>query len=141
MLASFAEHGLEASVVRASTATAEAAAAATERIVARPRTADAIVAFNDLCAIGVLSACRRAGVDVPGDVRVVGIDGLALGRLLAPTLDPRGRPRRARRARARAGDRDDRGRAAADGPGGRAHGAAPADRPRVGLRPAIPRPL
>ncbi|QHC66802.1 substrate-binding domain-containing protein [Rathayibacter sp. VKM Ac-2759] len=86
LLASFAEHGLEASVVRASTATAEAAAAATERIVARPRTADAIVAFNDLCAIGVLSACRRAGVDVPGDVRVVGIDGLALGRLLAPTL-------------------------------------------------------
>lgn len=86
LLQSFAEHGLDAAVVRAPTATAEAAAEATERIVARPRSADAIVAFNDLCAIGVLSACRRARVEVPSEIRVVGIDGLALGRLLAPAL-------------------------------------------------------
>ncbi|MFT2691065.1 substrate-binding domain-containing protein [Clavibacter zhangzhiyongii] len=77
---------MAATVVRAAAPTAEAAAAATERIVARPRTTDAIVAFNDVCALGVLSACRRAGVDVPGDVRVAGIDGLSIGRLLAPTL-------------------------------------------------------
>jgi DNA-binding LacI/PurR family transcriptional regulator len=82
----FAARSMEPTVVRASAPTAEAAAAATERIVARPRAADAIVAFNDVCALGVLSACRRAGVDVPGDVRVVGIDGLSIGRLLAPTL-------------------------------------------------------
>ncbi|WP_080754917.1 LacI family DNA-binding transcriptional regulator [Clavibacter michiganensis] len=82
----FAARGMAASVVRASAPTAEAAAEATERIVARPRSVDAIVAFNDVCALGVLSACRRAGVDVPGDVRVVGIDGLSIGRLLAPTL-------------------------------------------------------
>ncbi|QHC59052.1 LacI family DNA-binding transcriptional regulator [Rathayibacter sp. VKM Ac-2760] len=86
LLAAFAAHGLDASVVRAEEPTAQSAAEAAERILARPRLADAIVAFNDLCAIGVLSACRRAGVDVPGDVRVVGIDGLPLGRLLAPTL-------------------------------------------------------
>ncbi|QIS42700.1 LacI family transcriptional regulator [Clavibacter capsici] len=82
----FEARGMAASVVRASAPTAEAAAEATERIVARPRTVDAIVAFNDVCALGVLSACRRAGVDVPGDVRVAGIDGLSIGRLLAPTL-------------------------------------------------------
>ncbi|ROQ64208.1 LacI family transcriptional regulator [Rathayibacter sp. PhB152] len=86
LLRAFTAHGLEPSVVRADGPTAQAAAEATERIVARPRVADAIVAFNDLCALGVLSACRRAGVDVPGDVRVVGIDGLSIGRLLAPTL-------------------------------------------------------
>ncbi|PPF56567.1 LacI family transcriptional regulator [Rathayibacter sp. AY1C2] len=86
LIRAFAARGLEASVVRAEGPTAQAAADATERIIARPRVADAIVAFNDLCALGVLSACRRAGVDVPGDVRVVGIDGLSIGRLLAPTL-------------------------------------------------------
>ncbi|MFD2341272.1 LacI family transcriptional regulator [Clavibacter tessellarius] len=86
LVRAFEARGMDVSVVRASAPTAEAAAEATERIVARPRTADAIVAFNDVCALGVLSACRRAGVDVPGDVRVVGIDGLSLGRLLAPTL-------------------------------------------------------
>ncbi|MFS4507017.1 LacI family DNA-binding transcriptional regulator [Clavibacter sp. Sh2141] len=86
LLRAFQARSMEATVVRAPAPTAEAAAAATERIVARPRTADAIVAFNDVCALGVLSACRRAGVDVPGEVRVVGIDGLSLGRLLAPTL-------------------------------------------------------
>ena len=47
---------------------------------------DAVLAFNDLMALGVLSACRRAGVDVPGEVRVVGVDGLALGALVTPTL-------------------------------------------------------
>ncbi|RII90802.1 LacI family transcriptional regulator, partial [Clavibacter californiensis] len=86
LVRAFEARSMEVSVVRASAPTAEAAAVATERVVARPRTADAIVAFNDVCALGVLSACRRAGVDVPGDVRVVGIDGLSLGRLLAPTL-------------------------------------------------------
>ncbi|WP_445444336.1 LacI family DNA-binding transcriptional regulator [Clavibacter sp. km3a] len=86
LLEAFAARGMAVTVVRAAAPTAEAAAAATERIVARPRTADAIVAFNDVCALGVLSACRRAGVDVPGDVRVAGIDGLSIGRLLAPTL-------------------------------------------------------
>jgi DNA-binding LacI/PurR family transcriptional regulator len=86
LVRALAARSLEAVIVRADAATADAAAAATERIVARPRSADAIIAFNDVCALGVLSACRRAGLDVPGDVRVVGIDGLALGRLLAPTL-------------------------------------------------------
>ena len=47
---------------------------------------DAILAFNDGMALGVLSACRRAGVDVPGEVRVVGVDGLPLGALVTPTL-------------------------------------------------------
>ncbi|MFE8017874.1 LacI family DNA-binding transcriptional regulator [Streptomyces antibioticus] len=41
----------------------------------------AVVAFNDQCAIGVLTALTRAGVTVPGDVSVAGYDDDALSRL------------------------------------------------------------
>jgi DNA-binding LacI/PurR family transcriptional regulator len=41
----------------------------------------AVVAFNDQCAIGVLTALRRAGVAVPGEVSVVGYDDDTLSRL------------------------------------------------------------
>ncbi|WP_369244128.1 LacI family DNA-binding transcriptional regulator [Streptomyces sp. R41] len=41
----------------------------------------AVVASNDRCAIGLLSALGRAGVDVPGTVSVVGYDDDALSRL------------------------------------------------------------
>ena len=37
-------------------------------------------------AFGVLSACRHAGLDVPRDIRVAGVDGLSIGTLVAPTL-------------------------------------------------------
>jgi DNA-binding LacI/PurR family transcriptional regulator len=61
-------------------------AADSAALLASPDRPDAIVAFNDLMALGVLSTCRRAGVDVPGEVRVAGIDGLPVGALVAPTL-------------------------------------------------------
>ncbi|TPQ23655.1 LacI family DNA-binding transcriptional regulator [Streptomyces sporangiiformans] len=41
----------------------------------------AVVAFNDQCAIGVLTALSRAGVAVPGEVSVVGYDDDTLSRL------------------------------------------------------------
>ncbi|MER6010553.1 LacI family DNA-binding transcriptional regulator [Streptomyces bluensis] len=41
----------------------------------------AVVAFNDQCAIGVLTALSRAGVPVPGAVSVAGYDDDALSRL------------------------------------------------------------
>ncbi|MFD1720420.1 LacI family DNA-binding transcriptional regulator [Amnibacterium endophyticum] len=66
--------------------TAEGAADATTRLLADGPRPDAVLAFNDVMALGALSACRRAGVDVPGDVRVTGFDGLDLGGLVAPTL-------------------------------------------------------
>lgn len=39
----------------------------------------AIIAVNDLLAIGAVRALREAGLDVPGDVSVVGNDNLSVG--------------------------------------------------------------
>jgi len=49
-------------------------AAATER-------PTAVVASNDRCAVGVLDAFLRAGLDVPSDISVVGYDDSILARL------------------------------------------------------------
>jgi DNA-binding LacI/PurR family transcriptional regulator len=51
--------------------------------------ADAPTAFfctNDLLAIGVISDLKRLGRRVPGDVSVLGYDGIALGALVEPPL-------------------------------------------------------
>lgn len=47
---------------------------------------DAVLMFNDLMALGAVQTARALGVDVPGDVRVLGIDGLALGEAVDPPL-------------------------------------------------------
>jgi DNA-binding LacI/PurR family transcriptional regulator len=41
----------------------------------------AVVAFNDSCALGLLDAFNRAGVEVPAEVSVVGYDDSSLSRL------------------------------------------------------------
>ncbi|MEN3149891.1 substrate-binding domain-containing protein [Neorhizobium sp. IRAMC:178] len=46
----------------------------------------AIIASNDLLALGVISALRREGLSVPSDVSVAGFDGIAIGRLMDPPL-------------------------------------------------------
>jgi DNA-binding LacI/PurR family transcriptional regulator len=41
----------------------------------------AVTVFNDRCATGVLDVLRSAGIDVPGDMSVVGFDDSRLARL------------------------------------------------------------
>ncbi|MFP5346638.1 MAG: LacI family DNA-binding transcriptional regulator [Actinomycetes bacterium] len=41
----------------------------------------AVLTFNDRCALGLLDAFHRAGIDVPGSVSVVGYDDSPLARL------------------------------------------------------------
>ncbi|SDX50883.1 transcriptional regulator, LacI family [Arthrobacter sp. cf158] len=47
---------------------------------------DAILAFNDLMAMGAIQGAHTLGVDVPGRVRIAGIDGISLGEAISPTL-------------------------------------------------------
>jgi len=46
----------------------------------------AIIASNDLLALGVIGALKREGLSVPGDVSVAGFDGISIGRLIDPVL-------------------------------------------------------
>ncbi|TWD80209.1 LacI family transcriptional regulator [Kribbella amoyensis] len=48
--------------------------------------ATAILAHNDLVAVGVLHGLTAAGVDVPGEVSVIGIDDTLLAGLSIPAL-------------------------------------------------------
>jgi LacI family transcriptional regulator len=58
---------------------------AVERLLERT-TPDAIFCANDLLALGALSALRAAGLDVPGDVALVGMDNTNLSLVTWPPL-------------------------------------------------------
>lgn len=82
------EHGLAwspASEVRVEQTHADGVRAVAELLRAYPH-ADALLAFNDVLAIGALKGLARLGVVVPDDVAVVGMDGLDLGSLVTPEL-------------------------------------------------------
>jgi LacI family transcriptional regulator len=47
---------------------------------------DAVLMFNDLMALGAVQNAHALGIDVPGRVRIVGVDGLTLGEAVNPPL-------------------------------------------------------
>ncbi|MDO8107005.1 LacI family DNA-binding transcriptional regulator [Isoptericola sp. b441] len=47
---------------------------------------DAVAAYNDEVALAVLAGLRRRGLEVPGDVAVIGVDDVPAARLAAPPL-------------------------------------------------------
>ena len=47
---------------------------------------DAIVAYNDLLAMGILLEAKALGIRVPEQVSVAGFDNIAYGRLVSPSL-------------------------------------------------------
>ena len=59
-------------------------AAAAEQV--RRGGATAVLAYNDLMAIGLLEELDRLGVRIPEKISVVGIDDIALSRLTRPKL-------------------------------------------------------
>src|SRR5438105_1770501 len=65
-----------------------------ELLALRPRPT-AILAANDLMALGVLKACRAAGLAVPRDVSIVGFDDIAFASLADPPLSTVCLPREA----------------------------------------------
>ena len=61
--------------------TEESGLRAAAALLAEPELPTAVVTFNDRCALGLLDALNRAGVDVPGSVSIVGYDDSPLARL------------------------------------------------------------
>ncbi|KQP13676.1 LacI family DNA-binding transcriptional regulator [Pseudorhodoferax sp. Leaf267] len=47
---------------------------------------DAVVAFNDLLALGLMAEARALGVRVPAQVAIAGFDNIAYGRYCSPML-------------------------------------------------------
>jgi DNA-binding LacI/PurR family transcriptional regulator len=75
-------HGLDPQIrVLPGDHTEESGAAAVRQLMTDNRLPSAIFAGNDRCAHGVLVTLIRAGVNVPGDVSVVGYDDSGLARL------------------------------------------------------------
>ncbi|SEF83971.1 transcriptional regulator, LacI family [Saccharopolyspora kobensis] len=70
--------------------TVSAGLAAARRLFARAsgpaEQLDAVVAANDLLAIGAIRAAREFGLAVPGDVAMTGMDDTELGRVFLPSL-------------------------------------------------------
>ncbi|MEJ7862888.1 MAG: LacI family DNA-binding transcriptional regulator [Pyrinomonadaceae bacterium] len=54
----------------------------------------AVITANDLMAFGALSEFRRAGLNVPGDVSVIGFDDIAFSSLIEPALTTVNLPRK-----------------------------------------------
>ncbi|GAB3815519.1 LacI family DNA-binding transcriptional regulator [Tessaracoccus terricola] len=47
---------------------------------------DGVVCSNDSVALGVMAGLAERGISVPGDVRVIGIDGVSMGAFSVPSL-------------------------------------------------------
>lgn len=57
-----------------------------EALLASDRAPTALICSNDLLAVSVMGTVRQLGRRVPDDVSVAGFDGIAIGRLICPSL-------------------------------------------------------
>ncbi len=78
------EHGLRLRVLGPHQPTETAGQGAAEQVLACGATA--VLAYNDLMAVGLLEGLDALGVPVPEQVSVVGIDDIALSRFTRPRL-------------------------------------------------------
>lgn len=83
-----AEHGLaldprHVAFAPISLAAAEAAMAG---LLAQPEPPTAIVATNDVFAVGAMLACRKAGIRIPEQMSITGVDNTDLGATQTPGL-------------------------------------------------------
>lgn len=59
---------------------------AAETVLASGYKPTAIFAANDLMAIGVMQALRERGIEIPGEIAVVGFDDISAAKLVTPAL-------------------------------------------------------
>jgi len=60
--------------------------AAAQALLNRCPDVDAILAFNDLVAVGAMQACQAMGRSVPATVRIIGFDDIPLATIIKPQL-------------------------------------------------------
>ncbi|TYL52726.1 LacI family DNA-binding transcriptional regulator [Agromyces mariniharenae] len=60
---------------------------------ARDDGATAVIAFNDLVALGLMTRLRQLGVDVPGDLSIAGFDDVPMAGFATPSLTSMSVPR------------------------------------------------
>ena len=86
--AALAEAGLELPAARVQYAPISLAAAeeAMSRMLALREPPTAVVATNDVFAVGAMVACRQAGVRIPEDISISGVDNTDLGATQTPGL-------------------------------------------------------
>ncbi len=81
-----AEMEIEPVVVRARGHDEDAAAEAVRPVLGADDRPTGVLCFSDVLALGVLRAARDLGLDVPGDLSVVGFDDSPVARRSDPTL-------------------------------------------------------
>ena len=64
----------------------QAAEQAMQRMLALAQPPTAVVATNDVFAVGAMIACRKAGVRIPQDISITGVDNTDLGATQTPGL-------------------------------------------------------
>jgi LacI family transcriptional regulator len=85
-LEALASKGLRCSQAVESDYKVEAGSAAIQPILSQPPLPTAMLCNNDLIALGAISALDEAGLRVPEDVSVVGVDDVFFARLARPPL-------------------------------------------------------
>lgn len=83
--AAMADHGLAADVQVVSGGYNEDDGAAAARVLLQGPMPTAVIAANDLCAIGLLDTVVRQGLSIPGELSVIGYDDSRFGRI--PGID------------------------------------------------------
>jgi LacI family transcriptional regulator len=85
--AALAEAGVEDPPIEyAQRITLGAAEEAMQKILKRKKRPTAVLATNDVMAVGAMMACRNAGVKIPEDISITGIDNTDLGATQVPGL-------------------------------------------------------
>ena len=78
--------GGDQAIVCESEATYDGGYRSMEQILAHHPEVDGVFVYNDVMAIGAMSAARAAGRSVPGDLAVVGCDDIEMSALVSPGL-------------------------------------------------------
>ena len=67
----------------------------TQKLLSQNTPCTAVICTNDLMAVGAIQSLKAAGIRVPDDVSVIGIDNADIGEIVTPTLTTMAIPYRA----------------------------------------------